>query len=376
MEEVEELAIIRVMAERGRNRDFCAVLRRVRRRGGAAQGATNYRATVHIQKNVRILRSSLMTQATGKYDSAISDAVTRLISRAENARGLAAVDLRPRVDKALGKYLFQEGLSIEHKDVTVFVDEIRADDLCLIIACEKGDEKAWEDLVLNFDSTVKSAARKISSNAEDAEDLASSIWAELYGLRQDADGNKKSKLAYYSGRGSLAGWLRAVVSQLAVDQYRKQSKYVQIEETREFENLAEESSNHTGNERVVHHGQSPEEIFSEQQTGDDVSAALREAIDSLDAEDKLILKLYYFDDLKLKDIAATFNYHEATASRKLVRIQTDIRKTVEKELKKHHGWSDVEVKKYLADAATKLGISLEKMLALLVLAALVQDLWL
>jgi len=314
-----------------------------------------------------------MTQATEKYDSAIRDAVTRLISRAENVRGLAAVDLRPRVDKALGKYLFQEGLTVEHKDVTAFVDEIRADDLCLIIACEKGDEKAWEDLVANFDSTVKSAARKISSNTEDAEDLASSIWAELYGLRQDADGNKKSKLAYYSGRGSLAGWLRAVVSQLAVDQYRKQSKYVQIEETREFENLAEESSNHSGNNLVVQHGQSPEELFSEQQTADDVSAALSGAVDSLDAEDKLILKLYYFDDLKLKDIAATFNYHEATASRKLVRVQTDIRKLVEKELKKNHGWSDSEVKKYLADAASKLGVSLEKMLALLVLAALMQD---
>jgi RNA polymerase sigma factor (sigma-70 family) len=134
--------------------------------------------------------------------------------------------------------------------------------------------------------------------------------------------------------GSLAGWLRAVVSQLAVDQYRKQSKYVQIEETREFENLAEESSNHSGNDMVVHHGQSPEELFSEQQTGEDVSAALRTAIDSLEAEDKLILKLYYFDDLKLKDIAATFGYHEATASRKLVRIQTEVRKCVEKGIEK------------------------------------------
>ena len=62
-----------------------------------------------------------------------------------------------------------------------------------------------------------------------------------------------------------------------------------------------------------------------------------------------------------------------TASRKLVRIQTEVRKCVEKELKKHHGWSDGEVKKYLADAAKKLGVNLEKMLALLVLVALMQD---
>jgi RNA polymerase sigma-70 factor (ECF subfamily) len=315
-----------------------------------------------------------MSSAAEKHAKSIDEAIKRLVARASNARGISDQELRPRVDAALEKYLFKADPTAEHKDVVSFVDEIHSDDLCLIVACEKGDEKAWEDLVANFDSVVKSAARRISSNNEDAEDLASSIWAELYGLRQDADGNKKSKLAYYSGRGSLAGWLRAVVSQLAVDQFRKQSKYVQIEETREFENLAEESSNHSGNNNLVHHEQSPEELLSEKQSTTDVSAALRTAIDSLEAEDKLILKLYYFDDLKLKDIAATFGYHEATASRKLVRIQTEVRKCVEKELKKHHGWSDGEVKKYLSDAASKLGVSLEKMLALLMLAALLQDL--
>ena len=315
-----------------------------------------------------------MTSLGEKHATTIDEAVKRLISRAGNTRGIQAADLRPRVSSALEKYLFKVDPQPEHREVVSFIDEIRADDLCLIIACEKGDEKAWEDLVANFDSTVKSAARKISSNNEDAEDLASSIWAELYGLRQDADGNKKSKLAYYSGRGSLAGWLRAVVSQLAVDQYRKQSKFVQIEETREFENLAEESTNHSLNDQVVHHAENPEELLTEKQTGEDVSAALRTAINSLEPEDKLILKLYYFDDLKLKDIAATFGYHEATASRKLARIQTDVRKAVERELKKNHGWSDNEVKKYLADAASKLGVGLEKMLGALILVALVQDL--
>lgn len=316
-----------------------------------------------------------MTQAAEKHSSAIDEAVSRLISRAADARGLGAGDVRPRVDSALGKYLLKDNENPERRDITAFVDELRADDLCLIIACERGDEKAWEDLVANFDSTVKSAARKISANNEDAEDLASSIWAELYGLRVDDAGNKKSKLAYYSGRGSLAGWLRAVCSQLAIDQFRKQSKFVQIEETREFENLAEESSNHSGNDQVLHHVENPEDLLTAKRTSDDVTAALSSAIASLADEDRLIVKLYYFDDLKLKDIAATFGYHEATASRKLVRIQNDIRKAVEKELRKTHGWSDSEVKRHLSETAAKLGLSLEKMFATLIALAVVQDLW-
>src|SRR5438874_9289543 len=192
-----------------------------------------------------------------KHTPTVDDAVLRLFSRAADGRGLTIGDIRPRIVAAIEKYLLDENTN--DLDIRNFVEEIRADDLCLIIACERGDERAWEDLVANFDLTVKSAARKMSSNNEDAEDLASSIWAELYGLRQDADGNRKSKLAYYSGRGSLAGWPRAVVSQLAVDQFRKQSKFVQIEEDRDFENLANETAG-SGNQHCASPIETPEEL--------------------------------------------------------------------------------------------------------------------
>ena len=308
-----------------------------------------------------------------KYKNTIDEAIARLILRAQSSRGLEAANLRERITKTVEKYLLRDDENASGADVKSFIDEIRADDLCLIIACERGDEKAWEDLVRSFDSTVKSAARKFAKNAEDAEDLAGSIWAELYGLKKDADGRLKTKLSYYSGRGSLAGWLRAVTNQLAVDQFRKDSKFVQIEEAREFENLANESSENSDNNSVVAKSENPEEKFSAKQTQKDVSEALKQATSELGAEDKLILKLYYFDDLKLKDIGATLGFHEATASRKLVRIQTEIRKSVEKILRSRHGWKQEEVKRYLSDAASKLAISFEKLLAVLIIAALVQE---
>ena len=313
-----------------------------------------------------------MSPIAEKHKSTVEEAIEHLISRAENARGLLGSDIAGRVAATVDKYLLRDSPNAAHTEIEAFVRDIRADDLCLIVACEKGDERAWEDLVANFDSTVKSAARKISSNNEDAEDLASSIWAELYGLRLDADGNKKSKLAYYSGRGSLAGWLRAVVSQLAVDQFRKTSKFVQIEEDREFENLANEAA-HSDNNHFGSHTENPEDLFSQGQTAADVSAALATAIAELEAEDRLILKMYYFDDLKLKDIAATFGYHEATASRKLTRVQTEIRKGVEKGLRERHGWTDSEVKRHLSETAASLGINLATMFAALMILALVQD---
>jgi RNA polymerase sigma-70 factor (ECF subfamily) len=315
-----------------------------------------------------------MSPIAEKHKNTVVEAIEHLISRAVNARGLRGEDISHRVGATLEKYLLRDDSNASNAEIKEFIEEIRSDDLCLVIACERGDESAWEDLVANFDSTVKRAARKISSNNEDAEDLASSIWAELYGLRTDTDGNKKSKLAYYSGRGSLAGWLRAVVAQLAVDQFRKTSKFVQIEEDREFENLANEAALNDNN-HFASHSENPEELFSEKQTDADVSEALQAAIAGLEAEDRLILKLYYFDDLKLKDIAATFGYHEATASRKLTRVQTEIRKAVEKGLRERHGWTDSEVKRHLSETAASLGINLETMFAALLVLAMVQDVW-
>ncbi len=310
-----------------------------------------------------------------KHQSTIDEAIARLIARADNSRGLQTSDFRARVNAALEKYLFKTDENAAGADVKNFIDEMRADDFCLIVACENGTDAAWADLVKNFDRTVKSAAGKYAKNSEDAEDLASSIWAELYGLKKGADGKIKSKLAYYSGRGSLAGWLRAVTNQLAVDQFRKESKFVQIEESREFENLANESSENSDNAKIVHASDNPEENFSRKQSQKDVSEALKLAIERLGAEDKLILKLYYFDDLKLKDIGAALGFHEATASRKLVRVQTEIRKSVEKILQTERGWQPEEIKRGLSDAASKLGISFEKLLAVWVICHAVQDIF-
>lgn len=314
-----------------------------------------------------------MIAAIEKHNSTIEESIARLLARAENSRGLATADLRARIDKSLGKYLFRDNENASSSDIKAFIDELRADDLCLVLACEKGDETAWSDLVRMQDKTVKAAAWKCAPKAEDADDLASSIWAELYGLKHDADGKLKSKLSYYSGRGSLGGWLRAIVAQLAVDQFRKQSRFVQVEESREFENLANESSAKSENLTVISHHDNAQDIFDEKQLTRDVSKALNQAIGELGADDRLLLKLYYFDELKLKEIGQMFGYHEATASRKIVRIQTEIRSSVEKILKTGHHWSEEEVKRYLSETASKLGISLEKLVTILIIFALVQE---
>lgn len=299
---------------------------------------------------------SPVESSSRQIEKVLNDGAQRLLARASDNRSLARESLVPRISAAVEKYLLRDELQISEAAIAKFVDELQADDLCLIIACERGDEKAWNDLVERFTPTVRSAARSASSNEDAAEDLAQSIWAELYGLRTRKDGAPASKLAYYSGRGSLAGWLRAVVGQLAVDTFRKQSRLVQTEEDTDLDRLAHDAS--AGDGQAMLAGiPTPEESISNRYAQADMQQALNRAVQDLAAEDRLLVKLYYFDNLRLREAGAVLGVHEATASRRLTRIQTDLRKRVTKILIDERGWTAAETEKSFAEVAQHLDIA-------------------
>ncbi len=214
-----------------------------------------------------------------------------------------------------------------------------------------------------FGTTVRSAARSASSNEDTAEDLAQSIWAELHGLKARADGQPAGKLAYYSGAGSLGGWLRAVVGQLAIDQHRRQSRFVQTEEDADLDRLARDSDGEQDALNLFHSAPNPEESLAGELAAADVEKALGQTLAKLDAEDRLLVKLYYFDELRLREAGAVLGVHEATASRRLTRIHSEIRECVEEILMKEHGWTKSEATRSLAEIAAHLQTEVEPMLA-------------
>ncbi|HSP62741.1 MAG TPA: hypothetical protein VLQ90_07160 [Pyrinomonadaceae bacterium] len=182
-----------------------------------------------------------LTQEGNKIEALIRAGAERLLARATNSRALGVDAVSARLRLAIDKYVLKDDPSPQAAAIETFFDGLRADDLCLVIACERGDQSAWGELLEGFGATVRSAARSASSNEDAAEDLAQSIWAELHGLKARADGQPAGKLAYYSGAGSLGGWLRAVVGQLAIDQHRRQSRFVQTEEDADLDRLARDS---------------------------------------------------------------------------------------------------------------------------------------
>jgi RNA polymerase sigma-70 factor, ECF subfamily len=295
-----------------------------------------------------------------EIETLLNEGVDRLLARAAESRSLGRDHLVARIGAAIEKYLLRDDPSVPGAEISKFIDDLQADDLCLIVACEHGDEKAWSELVERFTPTVRSAARSASSSEDTAEDLAQSIWAELYGLRTRTDGRPASKLAYYSGRGSLAGWLRAVVAQLAVDTFRKQSKLVQTEEDADLDRLAQEV--HVGEGQPALAGiQNPEESMTNRFAQSELQQALSRSVQELNAEDRLLVKLYYFDNLRLREAGAVLGVHEATASRRLTRIQTDLRKRVS-EILVERGWTKAEAERSFSEMGQQLDTDVEALL--------------
>jgi len=291
-----------------------------------------------------------------QLEQLLEQGTQRLLARASESRALKPEVLTPRIASAVEKYLLRDDPNANGAMISTFIDAIQADDLCLIIACERNDEGAWSDLVERFTPIVRSAARSATANEDAAEDLAQSIWAELYGLRGGKDGQRSSKLAYYSGRGSLAGWLRAVVAQLAVDTYRKQSRFVQTEEDADLDRLARSMPLMSDPHANL---LNPEQVIANRLAGSDMQDALDRAVKELDAEDRLLVKLYYFDGLRLREAGVVLGVHEATASRRLMRIHGDLRKRVRHILMEEFSWTESETERSFTEIGRHLDADLE-----------------
>jgi RNA polymerase sigma-70 factor (ECF subfamily) len=195
------------------------------------------------------------------------------------------------------------------KDLRDFYLSLRLEELVLARSCAAGNERAWERFFGQFREKLHDVALAITKEDSKARDVAGSIYADLYGA-SDRDGQRISKLSYYNGRGSLEGWLRTVMAQRQVNEYRSTRRNVSLEEETE-----------TGRQFSV----TPTESVT---VDSRLAIATDQALGSISAEDRCILAYYFLDDLTLAKIACILGVHESTISRRLERLVKGLRKNI------------------------------------------------
>jgi len=194
------------------------------------------------------------------------------------------------------------------REAADFCAALRLEELVLARACAAGNERAWQEFITRYQPKMRSMALHITRDAAHAADLADSLFAELYGLNT-RDGVRSSKLMFYTGRGSLEGWLRTVMAQEFINRYRKQKRVVSLEEQTE--------------EGVQFAAESPEPTPVSDPR---LAEATDEALAELAAEDRYVLASYYLEGRTLADIARVLGHHESSISRRLDRVSTGLRK--------------------------------------------------
>lgn len=197
----------------------------------------------------------------------------------------------------------------DEKKARDFFSGLHVEELALARACAAGSDAAWETFLTRYRVALYDMAQSIARDESIARDLADNIFADLYG--SEGSGTQRvSKLASYTGCGSLLGWMRAVMSRAFINIYRSGRRMVSLEE----QEAAGELPTQPKEENV------PVDGRLERATG--------EAIAALTGEDRFLLASYFLDGRTLAEVARTLGMHESTASRRLEKITSGLRKKI------------------------------------------------
>jgi RNA polymerase sigma-70 factor (ECF subfamily) len=254
------------------------------------------------------------------------------LGKAEFAEALETIGARDNFGLEPGK-----GPSERQREM--FWRALHLAELAIARGCALGRESAWRRFLAQYQEQLTRAAVEMTGSAALGEELASALYSELFGLTE-REGRRWSPLLRYSGRGSLMGWLRAILAQRRVNQYRKIGRETELGEIE----LAAAVSEEPDLERV-----------------EDLRVAIKMTLSEASAEERFLLSAYYLDQHTLHEMSRVLRVHVATVSRKLTRATKRLRKQLLRTLKAR-GLSQRAAEEALGTDPRDLDINLRKLL--------------
>jgi RNA polymerase sigma-70 factor (ECF subfamily) len=166
--------------------------------------------------------------------------------------------------------------------MSTFQDKSALTDVDLVCASQKGDLKAFEELVARHRDKVYARAFSMMRNEDEALDLSQDAWVKGW-----------QRLAQFQGSSSFVTWMTRIVINLCLDQLRKHKR----QRAESIEAMEEESG---GVERQM-------PVITPNPTEGLERAELRQRIDralgQLSREHRTVLVLHEFEELEYKEIA-------------------------------------------------------------------------
>lgn len=243
---------------------------------------------------------------------------------------------------ALTKAYFRQHLA-RHASAASDLDSLHVTDLYLACALERRDRAAETYFEEHFMARVPEYVLRVRVEREVVDEVKQRLRESLL---VGIDG-KTPKIAEYSGKGALGGWLRVAAVRTALNHTRdrKTSALGKSEALGDDLSLA-------GDPELAYLREHANELFAD---------AFKRVLGGLDASERTILRLHYIDGLTMDQLAHIYKTPRSTIARRVAAARQEILTATETLLRSEHRLSPSAVASVIRQAKSRLDVTITRL---------------
>lgn len=224
------------------------------------------------------------------------------------------------------------------------LEDAHPTDLYLACACAGGNAKAMAVFEGAYMADVRRAVGRIDMPPDAADDVVSALREELcFGVA-----DRPPKLAKYSGRGSLRGWLRVTATRMALKAVRS-GKRIAAGDDGVLDGVAASTA-------------APDLLYVQKKYETEFADAFRFAMTQLSSRQRTLLRQRFADGLTGDELAKLYRVHRATVVRWLARARDDALSHTRESLRQRLDVAASELDTIMRAVKSGLDISLSSLL--------------
>ncbi|MBX7053262.1 MAG: RNA polymerase sigma factor [Flavobacteriales bacterium] len=180
----------------------------------------------------------------------------------------------------------------------------------LIAGCLKGDRRSQQAIHKMFYGKMKAVCMRYTRDGDQAMDIVQEGFLKVF-----------NNLDKYSGVGTLEGWIRRIMVNLAIDRFRKlKNDFVLLGENQSLEDWEEEVDEENDATDDEIYDITPEQIV--------------DAMQQLSPAYRTVFNLYVYEDYTHQDIAEALGISVGTSKSNYAKARKNMKKLLLKNLKK------------------------------------------